>query len=415
MSVTYDLTRFRLASFHTSKAHVPPGGLGCFYGEYNPMTGIMKVTVKVTPRFFTPMGDDVTTTTEAAFMKAFKEGVPQTWNNKFRFTLTKRGFAGIVVKPEFAVEETALTDAHYDLKIVNSRRGAICVRTEEDPSLAKLTDHKWDPYRGKLSAQFSMKAMEAAELTQAENILNAMALKPVEIAVSEQQGTSAGASYSVVAMERLRTFARDTNVVFENSGKTPKVTITGPGATGKDTAKSVGGILTKFGLKAKLSYEKNGEAGKGKIQLDVAQLTTLKARVLGNVGAFPQFGQHAIVHEYGHMLGLPDEYMCVSAGTIGLVGQLGLGSRSTEESDALTANTTTDQQQMTPGIERSQVEFVKLCQAFGVPAPPFGRSNPSIMSSGTQIQPCHGVTVAHALWRMARHYSEMADWRIDVT
>ena len=70
---------------------------------------------------------------------------------------------------------------------------------------------------------------------------------------------------------------------------------------------------------------------------------------------------------------------------------------------------------MSPGIENMQVEFVKLCQAFGVPAPPIGRSNPNIMSSGTHIQPCHGVTVAHALWRMTHYYSKMCDWRIDVT
>jgi len=413
MSVTYDLTRFRLASFHTSKAHVPPGGLGCFYAEYNPMTGIMKVTVKVAPRLVDPQGKDADGTAQASFMKAFKEKVPLTWDNKFRFTLTKRGFAGVVVKPEFEVEGTSLADAHYDLKIVNLMTGKICVRTTEDPGLALLTDRKWDPYRGKLSAQFQLEAVTACELTQAKNMLDAIA-KPVEIAVSAQQGTSAGTGYSVVAMERLRTFARDVNVAFEHSGKTPKVTITGPGATGKDTAKSVGSILATFGLKAKLTYEKNGEAGKAKIALDNAQLATLRARVVGNVGAFPQFAQHAVVHEYGHMLGLPDEYMCVSAGTIGLVGQLGLASQSAEETAALTNNTTTNQQDMSDGIQRSQVEFVKLCQAFGVPAPPFGRSNPNIMSSGTQIQPCHGVTVAHALWRMTRHYSEMSDWRIDV-
>jgi hypothetical protein len=47
-------------------------------------------------------------------------------------------------------------------------------------------------------------------------------------------------------------------------------------------------------------------------------------------------------------------------------------------------------------------------------APPFGRSNPSIMSSGLKIQHCHAVTVAHALWRMTRNYCERSDWRIDL-
>jgi hypothetical protein len=59
-------------------------------------------------------------------------------------------------------------------------------------------------------------------------------------------------------------------------------------------------------------------------------------------------------------------------------------------------------------------EFVKLCQEFGVVARPFGRTNPSIMSSGLKIQHCHAVTVAHALWRMTWNYCERSDWRIDL-
>jgi hypothetical protein len=413
MPPTYDLARFKTRAFSSSRAHVPPGGLGCFFAKYDPLTGIMKVTVKVAARFVDPMGQAIPEATKQAFLKGFKDNVPQTWNNKFRFTLTKKGFEGVTVKPEFEVEEVPIAEAHYDLKIVNNKQGTICVRTGEDPSLAQLKDRKWDPYRGKLSAQFHLGAWDAAELTQANNILPAMA-KEVEIAVVEPQKTKVGAGYSMVAMERLRTFARDTSVVFENSGTKPKVKITGPGADGTETAKGVGGILTTFGLKAKYSYEKRGRAGFAKIELDAAQLNTVKTGVLGNVNAFPQFAQQAVVHEYGHMLGLPDEYMCISMGTVAIVAQRGLASDTQEEQDALTGNTTTKQQDMTPGIERSQVEFVKLCQEFGVVAPPFGRSNPSIMSSGLKIQHCHAVTVAHALWRMTRNYCERSDWRIDL-
>jgi len=310
--------------------------------------------------------------------------------------------------------EAPIDEAHYDLKIVNNRQGHICVRTGEDPSLKVLKDRKWDPYRGKLSAQFHLGAADAAELTQAKNIIEAMG-KAVEIEYVLPTSTQVGAGYSMVAMERLRTLARDVNAVFENYGEAPKLTITGPGNKGTDVAKNVGGILTRFGMKADLKYAKSPVVGKVRMSLDTKQLEKLKTKVLADVTAFPQFAQKAIVHEYGHMLGLPDEYMCVSAGAVGIVGVLGLGSGSTQESEVLEGNTTTNQQDLTVGIEQTQVEFIKLCQAFGVPAPPFGRSNPNIMSSGLQIQMCHGVTVAHALWRMTRHYTNQSDWRIDVT
>lgn len=407
---TYDLARFRTRLFQSSKAHVPPGGLGCFFADYKPQIGLMKVTVRVAPRFVDPLGQDVPLATRTLFMRSFKDNVPTMWNNKFRFTLTKKGFAGIVVKPEFEVAEAPLGDAHYDLKIVNLDRGVICVRTGEDPAVTQSSDRKWDPYRGKLSAQFSLNAWDASELIQAKNILSAME-KPVEVAVTPASGS---VGFSIVTMERMRTFARDVNFIFENSKLTPKVKITGPGSTGADTAKLVGSTLERLGLKAKFSYEKNGRANMAKMELDAKQFSSYKNKVLGGVNAFPQFAQQPLVHEYGHMLGLPDEYMCASTGAVGIVGMRGLSKDTQEERDAMVNNNTSNQQSMTSGIERTQVEFIKLCHEFGTVPPPFGRSNPNIMSSGIQFQPCHGVTVAHALWRMTRNYTEMSDWKIDV-
>ena len=271
-------------------------------------------------------------------------------------------------------------------------------------------DRKWEDYRKKKSAQFTLTAWDACELTQATNMLDALA-KPVEIAVIAQ---AKSASFSIISMERMRTFARDVTFAFENSNLLPKVTITGPGSTGTDTAKLVGSTLERLGLKAKMSYAKNGRAGMAKMELDSKQFSSYRNKVLGSINAFPQYFQQPIVHEYGHMLGLPDEYMCASAGYVGIVGAQGYAKDTAEERDAMVNNTTSNQQSLTAGIERTQVEFVKLCREFGVVPPPFGRSNPNIMSSGTHFQPCHGVTVAHALWRMTRNYANMSDWSIDI-
>lgn len=403
----YDLARFNTRKFFTNKAHVPPGGLGCFYAEYRPQTGVMKITVRVAPRFVDPLGAEIPLNMRNMYIQSFTDNVPAMWNNRFRFTLTKKGFNRLVVRPEFEVVEVPLGDAHYDLKIVNRENGSICVRTGEDPGLSK--DRKWDLHRTKLSAQFSLGAWNACELTQARNILGAME-KPVEIALTVQGRTM---GFSIVSMERMRTFARDVNFAFENSNLKPKVKITGPGSTGTDTAKQVGSTLERMGLLAKLSYEKNGRANLAKLELDSKQFSSYKNKVLGAINSFPQFQQQPIVHEYGHMLGLPDEYMCPSARYVGIVSARGLATNSDEELQAIRDNTTTQQQDLTAGIERTQVKFVSLCHDFGVVPPPFGRSNPNIMSSGTHFSPCHGVTVAHALWRMTRHYTEMSDWRID--
>ncbi len=423
----YDLKRFMTRSFQSSSAHVPPGGLGCFFASYVPSSGLMKVQVKIAPRLVNPSGADVDPEKKKQLMDAFKAKVPEAWNNRFRFTLTKQGFNRLSVQPQFEIVEESPANAHYYLKIVNLEKGAICVRTGEDPGLQALKDRKLDPYRGKLSTQMQLNAWNAANMTQAENILSAIA-KPVKVAhndptpppgiglpkLDKDASThKVGTSFSMVTMERLRTFARDVNVTYEHSKRTPKVTIAGPGASGAEIAKTVSRMLDTFGLKAKYTLQKGGEAGFIVLSLDETQINNLKTMITGNVKQFPQFAQQAIVHEFGHMLGLPDEYMCISAGAVGLVGTRGLAVDNDQEKAALNANTTTDQQSMTPGIQQSQVEFIRLCSQFGVPVPPFGRSNPNIMSSGMEFQPCHGVTVAHSLWSMTKNYCKPSDWRID--
>lgn len=86
MPETYDLARLRTRMFTTSKAHVPPGGLGCFYAEYDPTTGKMIVTVKVAARFVDPMGAEVPLATRTLFMQSFINNVPAMWNNKLGTT-----------------------------------------------------------------------------------------------------------------------------------------------------------------------------------------------------------------------------------------------------------------------------------------------------------------------------------------
>src|SRR5213594_3010229 len=171
---TYDLKRFNTRVFETSKAHVPPGGLGCFFARYTPASRELKVTVKICARFVDPQGQNVPLGAQKSFTDAFEQRVPEYWNNRFRFTCTKPGFEGVVANPTFEVVQTNIANAHYDLKIVNAERGNICVRTGEDPALAVQKDAKYDPYRGKLSAQFQLQAIQANQLTQATNMLTAL-------------------------------------------------------------------------------------------------------------------------------------------------------------------------------------------------------------------------------------------------
>jgi len=405
----YDRKRFDTRTFDTSGAHVPPGGLGCFVATYDPRSGAMKVTVKVCSRFVSPDGQPVPATVTRPFNDAFERKVPEYWNGRFRFVCTKKRFDDLVVTPTFQVVQSTLADAHYDLKIVNLERGHICVRQGEDPAVKASADPKWDPFRNKLSAQFQMVAIQADALTKARNMIDAIA-KPVEIAVD---GTQNSLSLSLATMERLRTHVRDVPHVILGTSK-HKLKITGPGSNGSAIAKRVGGVLERLGFTGECAYAGGGTAGVVSIAVDQKQLANARAMIEGNIQQFPQFAQYAVVHEFGHMLGLPDEYMCCGTSTVAILAEHGLAGKSAVEQSVLENNTTTRQQDFTEGIAKTQEEFVKLCALFGVPVPPFGRANQSLMSAGHTFMPCHAVTIAHALWRMTRNYFQPRDWRIEL-
>jgi hypothetical protein len=407
--IVYDRKRFDARVFETSGAHVPPGGLGCFSASYNPRSSEMKITVKVCSRFVSPDGQPVPATVSSNFNKAFEDKIPEYWNNRFRFVCTKNGFVGAVAKPVFEVVQSSLADAHYDLKIVNLERGNICVRQGEDPAVTASRDPKWDPYRNKLSAQFQLVAIQADTLTKARNLLTAIE-KPVEVAVDTTPGHTL---LSFAAMERLRAHAADVPHVILGKKK-PKLTITGPSASGSDVAKQIGAALVKFGFAGELKYKSGGKPGIATIVLDPKQAANARAEIEGNVAQFPQYSQYAVVHEFGHMLGLPDEYMCCGTNTVAILAQHGLAAKSAIEQSALENNTTTKQQDFSAGIAKTQEEFVKLCSMFSVPVPPFGRANQSLMSAGHTFLPAHAVTVAHALWRMTQNYFTPKDWRIEL-
>ncbi len=409
VTAVYDLERFKLRSFHSSTAHIPPGGLGCFAASYDPRTQIMDIVVKVCPRFVGLPGQEVAESTKKRFLDAFDQRIPEFWNNRFQFTCTKRDFEGVKALPRFRVVVTDIANAHYDLKVVDQETGKICVRTGEDPGLASLKDKKWDPYRGKLSAQFAMQAISADQLVKAGQMFNAIEA-PVRIAYGTVSGQ---AKLSMAAMERLHRHAKDLEFIFRGL-VAPKLTITGPGGDGKTAADAVGSILKTFGFAGKINTAKNGPPGFVKVELSAKEVAKARTKVSSGVQNFPHFAQYAVVHEFGHMLGLPDEYMCCGTNTVSILASFGLAALSSDEREAMTGNSAQTTQDFTPGIDKSQVEFVRLCQAFRVPTPPFGRANPSLMSTGHEFLPAHGVTALNSLVRMTHHYFAPQDWRIDM-
>ncbi|MCI0459867.1 MAG: hypothetical protein L0Z62_23195 [Gemmataceae bacterium] len=114
----------------------------------------------------------------------------------------------------------------------------------------------------------------------------------------------------------------------------------------------------------------------------------------------------ACVHEYGHMLGLQDEYACLSK----------QGAQKLVDLDFIEASEQARYEQFhTPGArdekdgpDVGQAAFFDLCERAGVDPPHFGRQTNSIMSSGSVFLPCHFVT----LWEALEQIKGQSDWKI---
>lgn len=116
----------------------------------------------------------------------------------------------------------------------------------------------------------------------------------------------------------------------------------------------------------------------------------------------------AAVHEFGHMLGLQDEYACLSRTAADKMATLGFIDKAEQQFfEDFHPRTTAPPSQV---VANGQEAFVAYCRDAGVLPPHFGQHTISIMSSGSKFQPCHFVTLWAAV--VAATGNPPSDWKI---
>lgn len=129
------------------------------------------------------------------------------------------------------------------------------------------------------------------------------------------------------------------------------------------------------------------------------------------------FQQITICHEFGHMLGLPDEYICLTRASRDLLKTLDINKARSEfsvEKWLAFQEVATGIRRDNPITSRNQVEFLALCREADVQAPHFGRKSSSLMSAGSRFLPCHGVTLWQCIGHLTAGTLDPEDWRIEL-
>lgn len=198
----------------------------------------------------------------------------------------------------------------------------------------------------------------------------------------------------------------------------PKVFVTGYGAQKSAYQRTVMALLTQCGLTRVEARSSNkiflpktwGTASTSKMsgRTDYAKISIkddLNTQSFLNQTAVNSYPA-TVVHEYGHMLGLQDEYNCLSSQAAAQLVQLHLidASEQHKYENFHFAGAT----QPVLRVATGQEEFIKACHRAGVEVPNFGRQTTSIMSAGSEFSPAHFVWMREALVQI----SGQNDWAI---
>ena len=224
------------------------------------------------------------------------------------------------------------------------------------------------------------------------------------------------------ARQRLDKFAREIMALKVprkfHSSRRPTLTVKGCGPGNRQVlATEAAAHLRNFGIKNPITKVATGDTNNPDgvmLSFDQAELKTLFPEKPKSTKSL--FRQITVAHEFGHMIGLPDEYVCMHALTNDAMENIYAMSPDEVKTFKGSGMQIADVKKMpdgtinVPHIVRHQKAFVTLCQRCGLVPPEFGRMTPSMMSNGMVFHPHHFVTI----WEAVCRASGFDDWEIEV-
>lgn len=317
---------------------VPSTGRGKFDIDYRPMTGIFTVTVKfgveyVDPGTFSWFGSKE----KAALQESFGESVQRYWDNKCQIQCTQVGWTNIVVRPRFRVEFGTLVGAHFRMVISreDSRtrdsgsrecRGFVSLNqvTTNDPTVQdriELRDFQIRDFNhgvgglqtaGK-DSQFLEKAIETSGMPNRKVDARVTSDRgPLDVRqVVGDLGFADNASDFGASLAQITKFAADVNRQLPGSHPVPiqikgfaKPTETSPATLAAARAQAVRTFLTTT-RRIPNPIEVLTPVGSGKAAVEISVDQDFEWSF--KRGERP-FEYNVAAHEFGHLIGLPDEY-----------------------------------------------------------------------------------------------------------
>ncbi|MEQ9568734.1 MAG: hypothetical protein RLN75_00975, partial [Longimicrobiales bacterium] len=312
--------------------NVPSPGLGMFDATYAPDSGQMAVKVRLGLRT-TGLGQRIAV---GSFKKAFRKAVPQYWNDKISFVCTREGWDTVRADVSFSVEYDESTDAHYLIDLADESKDnhfnsdpTAVVQGFAATGLGAAYANKAEVPRGGSFGTQSYRSGEVASYRR--TIIQGLSQFPTPVALRLESPDPTQSPVFDARLRELREFCQKSRERFglsrrrSVSGLTLTISLYNVPA---DRAPAVGtaikGRLTGAGISNPVTVVPKGVSPPSAALPKAGQpgppcftwtfdRQALEAALPARTGKDSFFAPPTIVHEFGHMLGLPDEYICYKA------------------------------------------------------------------------------------------------------
>jgi hypothetical protein len=416
----YSYEKF-IAKKFTKTHFVPRTGRGKFDCAYDPVQGVLDITVKID---VSSPGGKIEQDELLRLAGIFRGAVPGYWDGKWAFKCTRKGWEGVApVRARFHVDVQPSHLSHFSLILsqpaqskgpklpsyMRECRGFVSLRQitvgPGEKDRVELQDFHVQDFYHVLASQI-IAQHERQRLQEAMGFANphfAQGSKiPQSSAFTLSVPVKRGGKTEIIKTKVIALITDEESEAFRNMnrrilgdfarfaaqalpGSPPiPVIVSPPGSPivhGRENwtehVKGIVSILKEVGLRNPVEIgDPIPEAVTVTLRID----EELERQELENLR------YNVAAHEFGHMIGLPDEYENPVASV-----------QATAEDNA-------------KAIVKGN--FLDLVRRAGFFAPEFPSHTSSMMSDGMTVMDFHSVTVWDALCAMTRHYVGPKEWRV---
>jgi hypothetical protein len=452
----------------------PSTKLGNFGISYTPATQTLNITVKIrllyNPGFYQLFNpEDKKPPTEKhrllrleSFFNQAQTLIPRSWNNKFSIKLKRESGVDLIIKPEFTIISCNDDSAHYDVDISDS--------SQQWSNEAVVTEK---PRSGNVGPHYAMFSSDVAGPSGADYKLEGIVTDLVNgyhiplanydsdtAQKAHQQKTQWNESLAPTSgpgLQKHLDWKKQVGSISHTASLDEEAGLSQLSTFVKELRKLAGNTdYNNFRIEIKLHAPLNRY---GSLIQHIFRILGPKELAIKNIKhTFANLGseeryihislrssqihgedksahtnsiissiarespiphsevnQITVSHEFGHMLGLPDEYICLTGDSCKVLPHLDINPVRSEYSLAKWLELQTPSSGIkrdNPAVSENQKIFLVLCHTAGITPPIFGHQTTSLMSAGAALHPHHAVTLIEALCELTGNRTSPGDWQV---